>query len=402
MSETSPPGSQRGPAALPAASGPRAPILAGLCGFAVALGVGWLLWGRSHPSGGSSPEAFIAKKPDVLLNPSVPQLIPFETAAAKPAPPLPLPPITARIVTIEANTAPAYAPLEGRIDHVAVKLGEIVPAGAHLALVRSAELASMLRDLRSSSALAETKRALASRMQLLTEARGASENDLLVARNDLREAQLQASTANARLMSLSIALAGDNQYWLLAPRGGVVTQIDGRPGQHIGPNRDQPVVTLANLDEVLVLADVPQRSASSLHIGDPVDIRIPGDNDSIGSGTINNIAQVVDPERQTVPIRVLALNPDHRLRPNAFVEAHISSRPDSTPPVLQVPTQAVVSDGLESVVFVEVAPGHFRRTEVTVGRQSARTTEIRAGIKSGDKVVTRGALLLLNALDVEE
>lgn len=282
--------------------------------------------------------------------------------------PLPLPQITARIVTIESNTAPAYTPLEGRVDHVVVKLGEVVAAGTQLALVRSGELASMLRALRSSSALALTKRALANRMQVLVEARGASENALLVAKNDLRDAELQAHTADSRLKSLSIAPVGDNLFWLLAPRGGVVTQIDATPGQ-------------------------------SVQVGDPVDIRIPGDNDSLGSGVIENISQVVDPERQTVPIRARAKNPQHHLRPNAFVEVHTSSGTRAGKTVLQVLTQAVVSDGLETVVFLLVEPGHYRRTEVTVSRQNARVTEIRAGLKPGDRVVSRGALLLLNALD---
>jgi cobalt-zinc-cadmium efflux system membrane fusion protein len=379
-----------------------ASLRAGLLGAGIAsLCFGAFLWLRAPAPSRDAVPPFTVAKPDIKVAPQVQQPIPFETAVVQLGPPLPLPPITARIVTMESNTAPAFAPLEGRVDHVVVKLGEVVGAGTRLALVRSGELASMLRDLRSSSALAQTKRALADRMQVLVEARGASENDLIVAKNDLRDAELQASTADSRLKSLSIAPAGDNLFWLLAPRGGVVTQIDVTPGQYVGPNRDRPVVTLADLEEVLVLADLRQLDASSVQVGDPVDIRIPGDNDSLGSGVIENISQVVDPERQTVPIRARAKNPQHHLRPNAFVEVHISSGAQAAKTVMQVPTQSVVSDGLETVVFLQIGPGHYRRTEVTVGRQNARVTEIRAGIKPGDHVVSRGALLLLNALDVE-
>jgi cobalt-zinc-cadmium efflux system membrane fusion protein len=161
------------------------------------------------------------------------------------------------------------------------------------------------------------------------------------------------------------------------------------------------VVTLAALEAVLVLAALRPHDASSVQVGDAVDIRIPSDNDSLGSGVIETISQVVDPERQTVPIRARARNPQHHLRPNAFVEVHISSGSRAGQSVLQVPTQCVVSDGLETVAFRQVGPGHYRRTEVTVGRQSSRVTEIRAGLKPGDRVVSRGALLLRNALDVE-
>jgi multidrug resistance efflux pump len=71
-------------------------------------------------------------------------------------------------------------------------------------------------------------------MQVLVEARGASANDLMVAKNDLRDAELQASTADSRPKSLSIAPAGDNLFWLLALRDGVVTQLEATPGQYVG------------------------------------------------------------------------------------------------------------------------------------------------------------------------
>ena len=74
----------------------------------------------------------------------------------------------------------------------------------------------MLRDLRSSPALALTKRALANRMQVLVEARGASENDPLVAKNDLRDAELQAHTADSRLVAVD--RAGRRQPVLAARR----------------------------------------------------------------------------------------------------------------------------------------------------------------------------------------
>lgn len=372
--------------------------LIGAAGTALLFGV--LVWRGGPPRGARSP-GFTTSKGEVLLAQGVAQPLPFETVAVQAGAPLPLPPITARIAAVESRTAPSYAPLDGRVDHVAVRLGEQVAAGAHLALIRSGDLATMLRELRASAALLQTKRALADRMKVLVSARGASSNDLLVAQSDLRDAELLARAADSRLKSLAIASVEDNKYWLLAPRPGTVIQIDAAPGQQVGPNKDRPVVTLADLDEVLVLADVAQPDASALRAGDPVDIRVPGDNDSLGQGQIENVAQVVDLDRQTVPIRIRAKNAAGRLRPNAFVEAHFAPGPGAPQSVLRVPTESVVSDGMESVVFVEVAPGRFKRTEVALGRQRSGLTEIRAGLSAGQRVVSRGALLLLNALDVE-
>lgn len=367
-----------------------------------ALVFGGVLLLRGGPAPAARPKGFTTVGSEVRLTQDVTQPLPFETAAVEAGTPLPLPPITARIAAVESRTAPSYAPLDGRVDHVAVRLGDSVAAGARLALIRSGDLATMLRELRTSAALAQTKRALADRMKILVGARGASSNDLLVAQNDLRDAELQARAADSRLKSLSIASAEDNQYWLLAPRSGTVIQIDAVPGQQVGPGKERPVVTLADLDEVLVMADVAQQDAASLRAGDPVDIRAPGDNDSLGQGRIENVSQVVDQDRQTVPIRIHAKNPDGRMRPNAFVEAHFAAGSKTVKSVLRVPSASVVSDGMESAVFVQIAPGHFKRTEVALGRQHHGLTEIRAGLKEGQRVVSRGALLLLNAIDLEE
>lgn len=387
-----------------AQAGSRRGLLVGFVAGALTASLGFVVLQtvKGHPPRPSEPPAFRLTKTEVSLAEGTPQPIPFETGEVTLGEPLPLPPITARIVAVESRTAPSYAPMEGRLDHVAVKLGDHVEAGAKLALIRSGDMATLLRELRASAALAQTKKALAERMQVLVEARGASANDLLVAKNDLRDAELQAQTADSRLKSMSIAPDADNRYWLLAPRSGTVIQVDSATGQQVGPGKDRPVVTLADLEEVLVLADVAQPDIGNLHVGDPVDIRIPGDNDSLGQGQVENISAVVDMDRQTIPIRIRAKNSSGRLRPNAFVEAHFGKSPTKAPSMLRVPSASIVSDGLDSVVFVQTSPGHFKRTEVTIGRQRGGQTEIRAGLKVGDRIVVRGALLLLNALDMED
>ena len=116
-------------------------------------------------------------------------------------------------------------------------------------------------------------------------------------------------------------------------------------------------------------------------------------------GTIELVSDVLDPDRQTVPIRVRVKNPGHVLRPNQFVEATFA--PTNADRVLLVPSEAVVTDGAKSVVFIQTAPGVLKRREVRLGRQTKDRAEIIAGLAEGDRVVVKGALLLLNAIDSE-
>jgi cobalt-zinc-cadmium efflux system membrane fusion protein len=80
---------------------------------------------------------------------------------------------------------------------------------------------------------------------------------------------------------------------------------------------------------------------------------------------------------------------------------NVTFMPPGDEKLVEVPAAAVVSDGAQSVVFVETEPGTFHRRPVEVGRQSRERAEITAGLKPGERVVTSGALLLLNALNVE-
>jgi membrane fusion protein, heavy metal efflux system len=322
----------------------------------------------------------------------------FETSPVELGAPLPRSPVTARVTTVEARTGPSFAPLDGRVVEVAVRIGDHVKQGDRLVMVRSGDLASMERELHAAQLAIQTKQALSDRMKLLVESRAASQNDLMVAQGELAEAKLTAAAADAKLRSLTVREAGETAFWVLATRSGTVVQIDAVPGKQVGPDKDHPIATVADLDEVLVVSDVPQSEASTLGVGMEVVVQPPANGEPL-PGFIESVSDMLDPERQTVPIRIRVKNEGHRLRPHEFVKTEFA--PSKTDRLLLVPADAVVSDGSVSVVFVEVAPGVLRRRNVRLGRQTKERTEILSGVAEGERVVTRGALLLLNAIDIK-
>ncbi|MEO5728662.1 MAG: efflux RND transporter periplasmic adaptor subunit, partial [Byssovorax sp.] len=245
----------------------------------------------------------------------------------------------------------------------------------------------------------QTRQAMVERTRQLVESRAGAQNDLIVAESELAEAKLAAHAAGAKLSSLQIAQSGDTTYWVLATRSGTVVQLDAAPGKQVGPDKDKPVATVADLDEVLVLGDVPQRDAVMLTAGMKALVSFAGSTSAPIEGVVETVSEVVDPERQTVPIRVRVKTGERKLRPNAYVD--LTFTPSGDAPVVQVPAEAVVSDGAASVVFVETEPGVFRRRPVQLGRQTKEKAEIASGLAAGERVVTSGALLLLNSLDVQ-
>ncbi|MDI1432411.1 efflux RND transporter periplasmic adaptor subunit [Polyangium sorediatum] len=342
---------------------------------------------------------FAAADDVVALDPSAPGPMKFATTEATAGEPLPLPPVTARVSTVESLTAPSFAPLAGRVVTVHVRLGDRVAEGDRLIEVRTADLPTLQHERRAAELAIKTRKAVVERIEKLVEARAASQNELTVAQSELDEARLAAQAAAEKIRSLSIKTAGATSYWVLANRAGTVVQLDATPGKQVGPDGDKPIATVADLGDVLILADVAQRDAPALTAGRTAEIRFPDGASAGVSGTIESVSDVVDPERQTVPVRVRVKNDRKLLRPNAFVSVLFMPPGEAT--VVGVPASAIVSDGARSVVFVETTAGTYQRRRVEVGRQSKERAEVLSGVRAGERVVSSGALLLLNALDVE-
>jgi cobalt-zinc-cadmium efflux system membrane fusion protein len=323
----------------------------------------------------------------------------FAVAPVEAGEPLPLNPVTARVTTVEALTSPSFAPLSGRVVEAAVRPGDHVKQGQKLVEIRTADLAALEHDVHAAELGVQTRSASVGRLRALVDSRAASENDLLLAESELEQAKLALRTSKSRLSSLQVQRADDTTYWVLATRCGVVVQLDATPGLQVGPERSSPIATIADLSEVLVVGDVPQGDAVDLTVGAPTKIYPGGLTSEPIAGSIEAISEVVDVERQTVPVRVRVDNRNHKLRPNSYVDLALGSPGHRN--IVLVPSSAVVRDGGDAVVFVQRAAGHYERRQVHLGRQGRDRVEITSGLKAGEEVVTSSALLLLNAIDIQ-
>jgi cobalt-zinc-cadmium efflux system membrane fusion protein len=357
-----------------------------------------LLWACSqHEAQDASPRYGVEQDLVTLKGTSS---IKFETRAAESGPALPAPVIPGRVTTIEALTAPVFAPLSGRIAETLVRLGDRVARGDRLVEVRSSDLPLLNQDVEAATAAARAKEAEVERLARMVDARVGSEHDLLVARAELERLRIGIKAARSRRASLEVVqAASEAAYFVVAPRAGTIVQLDAMAGQVVGPERMLPIATVASIDTLFVVADVPPRHSLDLHPGKIAHIRGDGDGSPDLAGRVEFVSDVVDPERQTVPVRVRVDNARRLLRPNAYVELYFEADQDRS--VVRVPTQAIVSDGLQSVVFVEVGEGKFERRPVRLGRQTNELTEIRAGLQEGERVVVAHALLLLNIVQGE-
>jgi len=323
----------------------------------------------------------------------------LEFARAENEAPVPPAPVPARVAFDEARAAPIIAPLPGRVDAVSVRLGQRIAKGDRLLAIRSPDLVELTKEVELKRSKEAAKGKAVERLRALVELHAEPSKKLVDAEQELAQAQLARQAAELKLSSLAVTQDDAGLYWLVAPRDGVVVQRDVLMGQEVGPDRAEPLMVVAELDEVIVTADVPEGDVAGLHVGEPAQVLPTGGNEPGVTGRVEYIGEVVDPQRRMVEVRVRVLNADHVLRPNAFVQ--VAFAPAASPRVV-IAAEAVVTDDQQSFVFVHSPdqPGALQRREVVLGRQHAGRVEIARGLEPGETYVSKGALLLLNAVDL--
>lgn len=90
-----------------------------------------------------------------------------------------------------------------------------------------------------------------------------------------------------------------------------------------------------------------------------------------------------------VRVQVAMISPPREGTTNYVLEI-VAERPD----VLSVPNEAIIEEADKHVVYVERSDGSYAPVQIQTGAQGERYTEVRAGLKAGDKVVTFGSFFI--------
>jgi len=190
---------------------------------------------------------------------------------------------------------------------------------------------------------------------------------------------------------------------LASPIDGAVLARHAEPGEMVTPGvaavvEGNPLMVVAQVDRLLVRAELNQLDVARLTVGQPVELRVDAIPEQVFEGKVFRIAAMAgkserrpDSRLQVFPVDVVvdASQPGAgALKPGmiADLRVHIESRED----VLTVPLEALVYEDGEA---------HVRRIEgetetlvaVRVGKQNAQVAEIVDGVNEGDELRIRPA-----------
>ncbi len=285
-----------------------------------------------------------------------------------------------RVEQPESQLASDSAWIGGRVDKLYVQYtGEHVRRGQAVAELYSPEVATALEEFR----LAEDNR------------RQLAASDDAYARTQA-EALVAASQRKLELWGITPqqinapAAAGVPHVTIYANAAGTVVERKVTQGQYVSAG--EMLMTLADLSEIWIKADVYEDQLPRIQPGQEVDIT----TEALPGRTLHGHVQFIEPtansQTRTVPVHVHLANPGMRLVPGMFVDATFVSR--SANPSVVVPRSAVLDTGSRKIVYLSKADGVFEAREVQVGAPTEDLYPVTSGLAVGDKVVLNGNFLI--------
>jgi len=298
--------------------------------------------------------------------------------------------------SVEADPA-RYArilpPLNGRVLELYVHPGDAVKKGQELLAIDAPDFVGAQTDYaRTRGLLAQAERNL-TRQQDLAGHGIVGQRDVDQARTDRDSAQSDFNRSKQRLLQLGMDPDRTQlgaPLIVRSPLRGKVLDVTTATGEFRN-DPTAPLMTVADLSDIWVTANVQEKDIHYVHRGDPATATFGAYPSETFRGKVLFVADVLDPDTRTAKVRIAYPNTDGRLRPAMFATVTLKTWDTEE---LTVPTTALVLIGEHTTVFVEVAANTYEQRKVTTGEQQAGRTIIKSGVAVGDKVLIReGALL---------
>ena len=264
------------------------------------------------------------------------------------------------------------SPVQGRIIEIKGELGKTVKQGDVLAVINSTELAKQQLAYIKAVQMVELKTKAYERAVLLFDADVVSEAQKLQRKTELSaaKADMEASKDQLFVMGMTIdeieAIQSEIQ---IDATTNIVAKIDGKiikknvnVGQVVDPTED--IFTIAMLNEVWGVAQVPERQIGFLKEGDDLLIDVPAYENKSVEGKITYLGDIVDPVTRTVTIRTEIDNAHGLLKPDMLITMKVSGKSIEK---VGVPINAIVSIDDIPNIFVKTGENKFLMRPVTLG-----------------------------------
>jgi membrane fusion protein, heavy metal efflux system len=357
-------------------------------------------------TGSDEPPAPTVEGDRVTIAAGAPQLEALRSEAARPRTAA-VRRYSGRLAWDDDVTVRMYPPVAGRVLEVKAGVGEHITPGQILAVISAPDYGQAQADARDAEGAVELAQRTLARARDLYEHGAGPKKDVDAAEEDMARARAEQQRTQARLRLYGGADATvDELLRLRSPIGGTVAERSVAVGQEVRPDQmmasdapaGKPLFVITDPTRLWVWLDVSEVDLATLKPGETFTLGTSAYPDRHFDGRVDLVGASLDPATRTVRVRGSVANPDGALKAEMYVTAKVTDT-DGQPAGVEVPAKALFLDGDTRWVFVEEAPGRFRRQAVQVGPEHEGWIAVTDGVTAGQRVVTEGSLLLQQVLD---
>lgn len=295
------------------------------------------------------------------------------------------------------------AQVSGQLDRLHVEVGDMVEQGDLLAEIdptlleadvesSQAQFRNQQAILREREAQFELARLNYERQERLQAASLTAEELVETARAGMQQAQAQVDSIRAQMeqtqSSLRAAEANLNYTRIFAPMTGTVVTVEARRGQTLNAAQTTPtILTIADLTEMTVQAQVSEADIGRLEIGMPVYFTTMGNRQRRYYGELRLIEPTPEVENNVVLYNALFEVPNDERRLMTQMTTNVFFVTEAARDVVTIPVGAVQSDREGSFVERLASDGSRQRVRIETGLSDRVNVEVKEGLSAGSTVV---------------
>jgi cobalt-zinc-cadmium efflux system membrane fusion protein len=186
-------------------------------------------------------------------------------------------------------------------------------------------------------------------------------------------------------------------YQIVAPISGFVIEKKINQDMQLRSDRSDNVFDIAEISEVSAIANVNESDISEIGLGMNAFVSTLSYPDKVFQGKVDKIYTIIDPTTKAMKVGIKLKNIDFLLKPEMRATIRITHTEPTQ--MLAVPSGAIIFDKSKYFVMVFKDREHIETRQIEIFRQVGETSYIRGGLQVGEQVITKGQLLIYDALN---
>ena len=321
-----------------------------------------------------------------------------------------------KIAVNEDSSTPIFSPYAGRVIKLLVKPSDMVERGQELFIIEATDTVQALNDFAAALSALNTARSKLNLAQIVEKRQNdlyagkavplkdwqQAQSDLNTAQNDMRAAETAVEAAHNRLRILGRSeeqikafqdtrqISADTSIY--SPIAGTVVQRKVGPGQFVNSGASDPVYVIGDLSTVWLTAFVRESEAADVRLGQELNFKVLALPGRSFKARIDYVAAAIDPSTRRLLVRATIDNKEGLFKPEMFASVTIYAGADHKS--VGVPKQALIYEGERVRLWVASDDKSLELREIQTGLTNGDQVEVRANLRAGEKVVTRGSLFI--------